>query len=73
MNRWYLYTHKETGGIATDLTPPSEKANIDAYEWTGPHPSSEIVNKFVEAHNAACKAKRDAASGGVVDGSERGS
>ena len=68
MNRWYLYKHKTLGGIGTDLTPPAEKANIDAYEWSGPHSNAEIVNKFVEAHNAACKAKRDAGSGGSVDG-----
>jgi hypothetical protein len=66
--RWYLYTHKASGGLATSLTPPQDTANIDAYEWSGPHPDADIVNKFVEAHNAACKRKRDTTGGGTVEG-----
>ena len=57
--RWYLYRHRE-GGLGTSLIPPTDYANVDQYEVTGPFRNSEIVNKFVEVHNANCKAKEAA-------------
>ena len=57
MNRWYIYKHKVHGGLATDLTPPEEKANLDLYEVSGPFSNKDIVNKFWEIHNAATALK----------------
>lgn len=54
--RWYLYRHLE-GGLGTSLIPPTEYANVEQYEVTGPYSNAEIVDKFMEVHGANCKAK----------------
>lgn len=57
--RWYLYQHRE-GGLGTSLIPPTDYANVEQYEVTGPFLDTEIADKFMEVHSANCKAKQAA-------------
>jgi len=59
--RWYLYRHLE-GGLGTSLIPPTEYANVEQYEVTGPYSNAEIVDKFMEVHSANCRSKQAAAT-----------
>ena len=61
--RWYVYEHKGNGGLATSLLPPLDNPNADEYNITGPYENTEIVDRFMELHNAKAKAKRERASG----------
>jgi hypothetical protein len=58
--RWYLYRHRD-GGLGTSLIPPTDYANVEQYEVTGPFGNNEIADRFMEVHSANCKARQAAA------------
>jgi hypothetical protein len=61
--RWYLYHGRNGEGLGTSLIPPEDNPDRDKYNVTGPYGNAEIMNKFMEIHNANCKAKREAKGG----------
>jgi len=68
MDRWYLYKHKKDNGLATSLIPPLDNPNAADYDVTGPFGNKEVIDRFMEIHNANCKAKREGASGATGGG-----
>lgn len=46
--RWYIYHHKEKGGVSTSLDPPEVGNKEDKYEVWGPFKNTEIVDKWIE-------------------------
>lgn len=46
--RWYIYRHREKGGLATSLDSPDVVNVEDKYEVWGPFKNSEIVDQWIQ-------------------------
>lgn len=53
--RWYIYYHKEKGGLSTSLDAPEIGNKDGAYEVYGPYKNTEIVDKWIEKRKEICK------------------